>query len=278
MTPGGLDGYRAVAAVRGSAPVRRPSGYPSAHRGRRSPKWRTARRKVVAAGFLVALAVPAFLIGAALAGPGPAPVSSTPDAAGGQAAQDSVQARPDQPSPASQRRSFRQPLPPVHTPSPSAPAGAAGLTVTLTTLDPPPEVDDPVRFRVRWSDGAGRYAGIAEHWGDGTEASSAEPVSCAGPAGAHSGELTSQHTFTAAGRYRVRFTVTTSDCAGHRRVGAATTTVLVSGPAESEDDTSTPTTSAPGVPPEPSSLPSPLPSVPPLGGPDVTASASPTAS
>ena len=226
---------------------------------------------------LSALAVPAFLLGAALAGPPPG-VPTASDAAGapGRAALDAGPPASAAVSPAGESRARDAAAPPDAAPTTRSVDGPpAGLTVRIVGPEGPLTTDEPVRLEVRWSDGNGRYAGLSENWGDGTATSSLDPVSCAGEAGPHGDELTTAHRFPA-GRFRVRLTVTTADCGGRTEERSAEVTIEVkatSGEPETEDDTATPTapaepeTSAPapstGSAPatSPPGLPLPLPSV-----------------
>jgi hypothetical protein len=199
---------------------------------------------------LGALAVPAFLLGAALAGPPPgAQTASDAERAPGRAALDAGPTAPAAVSPAGDSRARDTAALPATAPtSPSDAAAPAGLTVRIAGPDGPLTTDDPVRFGVRWSDGNGRYAGLGENWGDGTAASSVEVVSCTGQAGRHSDQLTTAHRFPA-GRFRVRLTVTTVDCRGRTEARTAEVTIEVKAPTEEPDTDDTPgTPSAPAAP------------------------------
>lgn len=240
-----------------SGPADRPVG-PGAHRrgqiaGRRRPgstgprtygsprprKRRTIWRRVAGIGALAALAVPAFLLGAGLAGPSVGTGSRATEAAPGRVAQDLVGNKVEAPSPASQTRRRSTTLRTDPTDAPDAPTSAvAGLTVEATVLDAAPDAGDLVRVRVRWSDGDGWYAGVAEAWGDGTEASSIDAVGCAGPAGPHRGELSTAHRFTAEGTYPVRLTVATSDCGGRLESRAVIVSIKVGGGSVASDEAS----------------------------------------
>lgn len=119
------------------------------------------------------------------------------------------------------------------------------LAVHATVLDATPHAGDLARIRVRWSDGDGRYAGLAEDWGDGTAASSVEAIRCTGPAGVRSGELNTAHRYASAGSYQVRLTVSTSGCGGRLESRAAVVTIQVGVASEA------PTSPGPGVPTPP---------------------------
>lgn len=144
-------------------------------------------------------------------------------------------------APVSDQQPFRSRLPTAPSPGSGPPLGpgsgtATGLTVEILPADTTPAADELVRFRIRWSDGDGRYAGSAEDWGDGTVASSVRLVSCQGSAGPHRGDLITAHRFSA-GRYRVRLAVTTADCAGRRETRTAEVTIVSSaGPSPEEPD------------------------------------------
>ncbi|MFG1927480.1 hypothetical protein [Cryptosporangium sp. NPDC048952] len=217
---------------------------------------------------LGALAVPAFLLGAALAGP---PSSERTVAqverAPGRAALDAGPSASPAVSPAGDSRARDASALPAAAPtSRRDAAAAAGLTVLIVVPDGPFTTDEPVRFGVRWSDGNGRYAGFSESWGDGTAASSVEVVNCTGEPGPHADELITSHRFPA-GRFRVRLTVTTSDCRGRTEERTAEVTISVEEPASPEETSEpTPSAAAPSASPSaepaaPTDLPIPLPPV-----------------
>ncbi|GAA0278752.1 hypothetical protein [Cryptosporangium japonicum] len=226
---------------------------------------------------LSALAVPAFLLGAAIAEP-PSGAHDTvrAESAPGRAALDAGPSASPAVSPAGKSRARDAAVAPAAT-SPPRNSGdvAARLTVRIVVPDGPFTTDELVRFRVRWSDGSGRYAGLTESWGDGTAASSAEVVSCTGQPGAHADELTTTHRFPA-GRFRVRLTVATADCHGRTEERTAEVTIQVDAPTvEPQTDTQTsapaqpsPSSEAPSPGPDASSgVPLPLPTVEPLVSP-----------
>ena len=225
----------------------------------RPGKSRQNWRRAAAIGVLATLAVPAFLLGAGLAGPGAGPRTRTPEAASGRAALDSNGDRPRLPSPASdsRRRSSGRRVTP--TPGPGTPTPpVVGLTVQATVLDAIPKAGELIRIRVRWSDGEGRYVGLAEDWGDGTAASSAKAIRCTGTTGVRGGELNTAHRFATAGSYQVRLTVSTSGCGGRLESRAAVVTVPVG---VASDAPASPASSLPTLPMDPSELATPLPSV-----------------
>ncbi|TQS41425.1 hypothetical protein [Cryptosporangium phraense] len=210
-------------------------------------------RRAVAIGVLGALAVPAFLLGAGLADPGPAETHlAAPNRAPGRAAADTQHpARSNAMSPAADSA----PRPAAEAPRTAEPSG---LTVTVTTSDRTPVAGEDVRIRIRWSDGSGRYAGLTEDWGDGTATSSLRAVSCVGAPGAHGGELESVHRFPA-GRFRVRMSVTTADCSGRTETRTGDLTLSVEQPpAEAEAEVTESPSATPE--PEPSETPSEAPS------------------
>ncbi|SHN46790.1 hypothetical protein [Cryptosporangium aurantiacum] len=196
--------------------------------------WRRigSARRAAGVGALGLLAVPAFLIGAGLGDSSPAGrYGPTAVQAPGRAAVDSPSATPQAVSPASDRQA--RDAVDLST-APPEPRTAPGLRLRVVAPDGPLTADELVQFRVRWSDGNGRYAGLAEDWGDGTAASSLEVVGCRGDAGPHSGELTTAHRFPV-GRYRVRLTVTTADCDGRTEARSAEVTIDVR-PADDRND------------------------------------------
>ncbi|MFI5959542.1 hypothetical protein [Cryptosporangium sp. NPDC051539] len=219
-------------------------------------------RRAVAVGALGVLAVSAFLLGAALAGPGPVASHVTgPNRAPGRAAAAERPAEADDVSPAA----ASGPHEPATTPGPPRPSEGP-LTVTVSASDLAPSTGQDVRLRIRWRDGSGRYAGLTEDWGDGTASSSLRAVSCRGAPGAHRGDLESTHRFPA-GRYRVRMSVTTADCHGRTetRAGEIVLNVGSTEPAPVDvDETGSPTASPePQVVPQPvETLPTELPAVP----------------
>ncbi|WP_157017166.1 hypothetical protein [Cryptosporangium arvum] len=225
---------------------------------------------------LSALAVPAFLLGAAIAEPpSGARDAARAERAPGHAAFDAGTSASAAVSPAGESRARDATVPAATPPLRSGGGAAAGLTVRIVVPAGPFTSDELVRFRVRWSDGSGRYAGLTESWGDGTAASSAEVVSCTGGPGAHADELTTAHRFPA-GRFRVRVTVTTADCRGRTEERTAEVTIQVDAPSdepESGQETSapappTPSSEAPSPSAEASSgVPLPLPTVEPLVSP-----------
>jgi len=190
-------------------------------------------RRASAVGALGGLAVSAFVLGAMLAGPpqAPAPRPATDaDRAPGRAALGPAPTTTQDVSPASESSARDVAALPTATPGRRRDAGGpARLSVRVTPPDAPFTSDQPVRFRVRWSDGSGRYAGLTEDWGDGTAASSVQVVSCDGAAGPHGGELTSAHRFPA-GRFRVSITVVTAECDGRTESRTGEVTIDVRAP------------------------------------------------
>lgn len=230
---------------------------------------------------LGALAVPAFLLGAALSGPpdGVHPAGDV-ERAPGHAALDAGPSASPIVSPAGESRPRDAAALPAAAPLRPSDAGApAGLTVRIVVPAGPLTSDEPVRFGVRWSDGNGRYAGMSEAWGDGTTAGSLEVVGCTGEPGPHSGDLVTAHRF-APGRYRVRVAVTTADCRGRTEQRAAEVTIEVKAPTsepvvagespapvEPDPSAESPSAGTSTAPTPPPVLPLPLPSVEPLVNP-----------
>ncbi|GAA3393805.1 hypothetical protein [Cryptosporangium minutisporangium] len=179
------------------------------------------------------LAVPAFLIGAGLAdSPPTGRYGPTGAQAPGRAAVDQAPGTSHSVSPAGETRARdAAALTPTPAPGRTTERRPAGLRVEVVEPAGPLTADELVRFRVRWSDGNGRYAGLAEDWGDGTAASSVEIVDCTGRAGSHGGELSTAHRFPV-GRYRVRLTVTTEDCDGRTEARTGDVTIDVRPPGE----------------------------------------------
>jgi hypothetical protein len=173
-------------------------------------------------GALGLLAVPAFLLGARLAAPAHRP-SADDDAPARTAALTPGGTHPRRGAPdgVPEERPAAEPaaLLPMRPP--------AGLSIRITQLGRAPRVGETVDFRVHWSDGDGRYAGLVENWGDGTQASSLQVTSCTGRAGAHSGDLTLRHSWGAPGRYRVVLGVTTTRCVGQSETRTSAISVVV---------------------------------------------------
>jgi hypothetical protein len=179
-------------------------------------------RRIAAASVIGLLAVPAFMLGARLAAPGDHSAEGGSGAAPGEAsALLPGAAAPPAAVPGSRPQSRHL--------AAAALVGArpAGLTVQLTQLDQHPLAANDVDFRVRWSDGEGRYAGSSEDWGDGTQVSSVQLAGCTGRTGAHHGEQILTHSFRGAGRYRVIVGVATFDCSGRTETRTAAITVVV---------------------------------------------------
>ena len=105
----------------------------------------------------------------------------------------------------------------VSTAAPAQPVGKPGEPAALSvSIDAPETVvaGRAATFVLRWTDGAGAFAGTTEDWGDGVGVGSVAVEGCTtvGPTDPGSGTVRLRHTWAKPGTYPVVLTATTTTC------------------------------------------------------------------
>jgi hypothetical protein len=114
---------------------------------------------------------------------------------------------------------------------PAAPAAAAAPVPLAVSVRAPSAAvaGEPATFTVSYTDGAGKFTGSTEEWGDGVGAGSVAQGSCEGlpdGGGPGKGSYVVTHTWPKAGTYNVKIAVSSMTCKGGAPVDEQAATTL----------------------------------------------------